>query len=209
MAVSVQSSGFCSSEIFSVVVVPAARSIRNLLDSSVRITLCLHSSKYGLCEFLTIQITPSSAAGDVLFCVYLCVCVCVCAFICECVLWEASFVTGILPSLLFRESWVTLFETCCQISGFHFLSFVLFVVVDWHAFCSFECVLYLKSCYVLYVHYVFVMLSFKMFAVECPSDMHVRTHTHTHTHRLWLNFAFNLWRVVYPASMFACFHLPT
>ncbi len=111
-------------------------------------------------------------------CVYLCVCVCV--RLCECVLWEASFVTGILPSSLFRESWVALFETCCQISGFHFLSFVLFFVVDWHAFCSFECVLYLKSCYVLYVHYVFVMLSFKMFAVECPSDMHVRTHTHTH-----------------------------
>ncbi len=83
MAVSVQSSGFCSSEIFSVVVVPAARSIRNLLDSSVRITLCLHSSKYGLCEFLTIQITPLSAAGDVCS-VFICVCVCVCIYVSVC-----------------------------------------------------------------------------------------------------------------------------
>lgn len=119
VAVSVQSSGFCSSEIFSVVVIPAARSIRNLLDISVRITLCLHSSKCGLCEFLTIQITPSSPAGGVCA-----VFICVCAFICECVLWEASFVTGIFPSSLFRESWVTLFKTCWQISGFHFLSFI-------------------------------------------------------------------------------------
>ncbi len=135
VAVSVQSSGFCSSEIFSVVVVPAARSIRNLLDSSVRITLCLHSSKYGLCEFLTIQITPLSAAGDVCA-VFICVCVCVCV----CVHLYVSVCYGklVLSLGFFRHrclesrEWRCLKHVARSVAFISFPSFCLLLLIDMH-----------------------------------------------------------------------------